>query len=383
MTGMNRFCRRIITLAGVFLLAATGDAGALETKAKQVMLIDYDTGTVLLAKNADKRVGPASMTKLMTLYLLFERIKDGRLSLESKLPVSEKAWRMGGSKMYVEVGKRVKVEDLIRGIIVHSGNDASIVVAEGLAGSEEAFAREMTDRARELGMNDSNFRNASGWPDRDHYSTVRDIATLVIATIRNFPDLYHYYAEKSFVYSKIRQPNRNPLLFKNMDADGLKTGHTKKSGFGMAGSAIRDGRRIVVVAHGMKSMRQRSAETERLIEWGFREWAHYALFDGGETVAQAPVWLGASKTVPLIIKDPMVISVMRKSRKNMKVTVVHQKAIPAPLNKGDQVAKLVVTAPDMEPVEVPLYAGADVGERGILGRVGAAIGYFVWGGLGN
>ena len=241
----------------------------------------------------------------------------------------------------------------------------------------------MTDRARELGMNDSNFRNASGWPDRDHYSTVRDIATLAIATIRNFPDLYHYYAEKSFVYSKIRQPNRNPLLFKNMDADGLKTGHTKKSGFGMVGSAIRDGRRIVVVAHGMKSMRQRSAETERLIEWGFREWAHYALFDGGETVAQAPVWLGASKTVPLIIKDPMVISVMRKSRKNMKVTVVHQKAIPAPLNKGDQVAKLVVTAPDMEPVEVPLYAGADVGERGILGRVGAAIGYFVWGGLGN
>jgi D-alanyl-D-alanine carboxypeptidase (penicillin-binding protein 5/6) len=367
----------ILSVLLVPLFAAS--AHAVETSAKQAIVIDYDTGNVLFAKNADDRVGPASMTKMMTVYLLFERLKDGRMSLEDMLTVSEKAWRKGGSKMYVEVGKQVKVEDLIRGIVVQSGNDASIVVAEALGGSEDAFATEMTERAMALGMNSSNFRNASGWPDPDHYTTVRDIATLAIATIRNFPDYYHYYAEKNFTFSKIKQGNRNPLLYKNMGADGLKTGHTEESGYGMAGSAVRDGRRIIVVAHGMDSMKQRSAQTERLIEWAFREWGQYALFESGETVSEVPVWLGQSETVPVIIRDRFLVSVPRKSRKKMSVRVVHQEAVPAPIVKGDEIAKVVVSAPGMEDVSVPLYAGADVGERGFFGRLGAAIGHLVLG----
>lgn len=364
-----------VTLAVLF----TTPGGAIETTAKQAIIIDYDTGNVLLAKNVDDRIGPASMTKLMTVYLLFERLKDGRLSLEDTLPISEKAWRMGGSKMYVEVGKRAKVEDLIRGIIVQSGNDASIVVAEALGGTEEAFAGEMTKKAIALGMTNTNFRNSSGWPDPDHYSTVRDLAILTLATIRDFPDFYHYYAEKSFTYSKIRQGNRNPLLYRNTGADGLKTGHTEESGYGIAASAMRDGRRVIVVAHGMSSMKERSQQTERLIDWAYREWGQYALFESGETVAYIPVWLGQRETVPVFIKDKLTVAVPRRSRKEMDVKVVHQEAVPAPVARGDEVAKLVVSAPGMDDISVPLFAGAAVEERNFFGRLAAAVGQLVWG----
>lgn len=375
----NRFSLHSLIVSALLILPLATPAQAVETTAKQAIVIDYDTGNVLFAKNADERVGPASMTKMMTVYLLFERLKDGRMSLEDMLTVSEKAWRKGGSKMYVEVGKQVKVEDLIRGIVVQSGNDASIVVAEALGGSEDAFAIEMTEKARALGMNDTSFRNASGWPDPDHYTTVRDIATLAIATIRDFPEYYHYYSEKNFTFAKIKQGNRNPLLYKNMDADGLKTGHTEESGYGMAASALRDGRRVVVVAHGMGSMKERSAQTERLIEWAFREWGQYALFESGETVSNIPVWLGQSETMPVVIKDRFLVSVPRKSRKKMSVKVVHQEAVPAPIAKGDEIAKLVVSAPGMEDVSVPLYAGTDVEERGFFGRLGTALSQLVLG----
>lgn len=366
----------VIAFASINL---TGAALALETTAKQAIVIDYDTGNVLYAKNADEIVGPASMTKMMTIDLLFERLKDGRLSLESELAVSEKAWKMGGSKMWVEVGKTAKVEDLIRGIVVQSGNDATIVVAEGLAGTEEAFALEMTEKARSLGMNNTSFRNASGWPAEDHYTTVRDLAVLATATIRNFPDYYHYYAEKEFTYSKIKQPNRNPLLYKNIGADGLKTGHTEESGYGLVGSAIRDGRRIIIVAHGMGSTRERSEQAARLISWAFREWGQYSLFESGETVARVPVWLGDSETVPVVVRDMLLVSVPRSARRGMKVTLVHQEAVPVPIAKGDMIAKLVVSAKGMEDIEVPLYAGADVGEGGFFGNFGAAISYLLHG----
>lgn len=360
----------------VFPIAAPG--AAVETTAKQAIVIDFDTGNVLYAKNADDRVGPASMTKMMTIYLLFERLKDGRLSLEDRLSVSEKAWRKGGSKMYVEVGKQVKVEDLIRGIIVHSGNDASIVVAEALGGTEDEFAIEMTNKAIELGMSNSNFRNASGWPDPEHFTTVRDIAVLAMATIRDFPDYYHYYSEKTFKFAKIKQGNRNPLLYRNIGADGLKTGHTKESGYGMAGSALRDGRRVVVVAHGMDSMKERSSQTERLISWAFREWGQYSMFESGETVAEVPVWLGQSETVPVIIRDQLVIAVPRKSRKKMSVKVVHQEAVPAPIEKDTEIAKLVISAPGMEDIQVPLFSGAEVDEKGFFGRLKASLGQLLW-----
>ena len=369
----------ILTLSATLGLSLVTQAWAIETSAKQAIVVDYDTGDVLLAKDPDARVGPASMTKMMTVYLLFERLRDGRLSLEDTLPVSEKAWRKGGSKMYVEVGKRAKVEDLIRGIVVQSGNDASIVIAEALGGSEDAFAVEMTKKAIALGMTGTNFRNSSGWPDPDHYTTVRDLATLAVATIRDFPDYYHYYAERDFTYSKIRQGNRNPLLYKNIGADGLKTGHTEDSGYGIAASALRDGRRVIVVAHGMDSMKERGAQAERLMEWAFREWEQYALFESGETVTDVPVWLGQKETVPVFIEDKLLVAVPRASRKKMVVRVVHQEAVPAPVAKGDEIASLVVSAPGMNDVSVPLFAGAAVGERSFFGRLGTAIAQLVWG----
>jgi D-alanyl-D-alanine carboxypeptidase (penicillin-binding protein 5/6) len=375
--------QQLLVRIWLLAIAVTGfviePATALETTAKQAIIIDYDTGAVLFAKNADETVGPASMTKMMTIYLLFERLKDGRLSLESELRVSKKAWKMGGSKMWVEVGKTVKVEDLIRGIVVQSGNDATIVVAEGLAGTEEAFAEEMTSKARALGMENTSFRNASGWPAADHYTTVRDIATLAIATIRDFPELYHYYSETEFTYSKIKQPNRNPLLYKKIGADGLKTGHTEESGYGVAGSAMRDDRRIVVVAHGMGSMAERSEQSERLISWAFREWGQYSLFESGETVTQVPVWLGVGKTVPVVVRDELLVSIPRATRKGMKVKVVHNEAVPAPFARGDEIAKLVVSAKGMDDIEVPLYAGADMEQAGFFGHIGAAFSYFLRG----
>ena len=372
---INRF---IISLVVSFIFLA-GHAGAVETTAEQAIVIDYDTGNVLFAKNADQTVGPASMTKMMTIYLLFERLKDGRLSLESELPISEKAWKMGGSKMWVEVGKKAKVEDLIRGIIVQSGNDATVVVAEGLAGTEDAFANEMTAKARALGMENTNFVNASGWPSPDQYTTVRDIAILSAATVRDFPEYYHYYSEKEFTYSKIKQGNRNPLLYKNIGADGLKTGHTEESGYGLAASAIRDGRRVIVVAHGMDSMRERGEQSERLIAWAFREWGQYALFESGETVGNVPVWLGAGEAVPVFTQDKVLVSVMRKARKDMKVKLVHQEAVPAPITRGDRVATLVISAAGMDDIQIPLYAGANVEEAGFFGHIGAAISYLLRG----
>lgn len=376
----------VLAAGAVAALTVAAPSAALETAAPQAIVVDYETGAVLFEKGADEKVGPASMAKMMTTYLLFERLKDGRMSLEEKVSVSENVWRKWykseGSKMFLEVGKQVAVEDLIRGIVVQSGNDASDVVAEALGGTEEAFARDMNRKAQQLGMMNTNFRNASGWPEPDQYTTVRDLAKLVAATIRDFPDLYHYYSEKSFIFNDIKQGNRNPLLYKDLGADGLKTGHTEESGYGLAASAERDGRRVIVVAHGMESTRQRGEQVERLIDWAFREWDHVALFESGEIVSNIPVWLGDEEQVPVVLQEDLTVAVPLRSMRRMTISVVHRKAVPAPISRGDEIARLVVAAPEMKPVEVPLYAGADVGERGFFGRIGPAIAHLVLGGAG-
>lgn len=372
-------------LASVFtailaLFVSTGGADAIETDAKQAIVIEFDTGAVLYHKDADSIMFPASMTKMMTAYLLFERLKNGSLSLEDTFRVSEKAWRKGGSKMFVKVGDRVSVEDLIRGIVVQSGNDATIVVAEGIGGSEAAFGDLMTEKARAIGMANSTFRNASGWPDPEHVTTARDLAILAERTIRDFPEHYHYYSELSFKYNNIKQSNRNPLLYKNMGADGLKTGHTQASGYGLSASAKRNNRRLIVVANGFSSVKARAAGSERLIDWGFRTWNNYGLFGAGEKIADVPVWLGEADSVPLLIKDKLVITIPRKSRSKMKVAVSYEEPVPAPIKVGTQIATLVVTAPDTDKMEIPLYAGADVPQLGPVGRLGEALRYLVWGG---
>jgi D-alanyl-D-alanine carboxypeptidase (penicillin-binding protein 5/6) len=357
----------------------TRPAWALETSARQAILVDDTTGTVLLAKNADEPAPPSSMSKIMTVYMVFERLAENALSLDDTFVVSEKAWRKGGSKMFVKVNDRVTVEDLLRGIIVQSGNDACIVVAEGLSGTEEAFAEEMTQRGREIGLTASVFKNASGWPDEGHVMSVRDLAWLAHRTIRDFPDYYHYYSETNFTYNDIRQGNRNPLLYRDTGVDGLKTGHTDVGGYGLTASAERDGRRLILVINGVSGPNERMREAERLLDYGFRAFDTYPLFAEGETVGEADVWLGDAARVPLVVDEDLSVTIRRKDRAKMEVKLVYEAPVPTPIAAGDPIGKLVVTAPETEPVEVPLVAGASVGKLSRVRRLGAAVGYLLWG----
>lgn len=369
----------LLACMAAVLLPAAGAAQEIETAAREAILVDATTGAVLMEKDADVPMPPASMSKIMTVYMVFDRLKEGRLSLDDTLPVSEKAWRMGGSKMFVEVGTEIRVEDLLRGVIVQSGNDACIVLAEGLSGSEEAFAEAMTQKAREIGMPDSSFTNATGWPDPNHRMTARDLATLALRTVRDFPDYYQYYAEKEFVWSDIRQGNRNPLLYKAVGADGLKTGHTEEAGYGLAASATQGDRRLILVVNGLDSVRARSEESERLLRWGFREFDNYALFEANETVDQAPVWLGEAATVPLVTNEDLVLTLARAARKGMKVSVNYVSPIPAPIEEGQELAQLVVKPSEGEPQSFPLYAGASVAQKGPFGRLVAAVEFLIFG----
>jgi D-alanyl-D-alanine carboxypeptidase (penicillin-binding protein 5/6) len=384
---LNALVFRALTFAPVLVLVAAVlapvfPAAAFETPARQALLMDMGTGAVLFEKNADEPMHPASMSKLMTVYLLFERLRDGRLKLDDTLPVSENAWRKGGaasggSTMFLEPGQRVKVEDLIQGIIVQSGNDASIVVAEGLANDEATFAKEMTKRARELGMRNTTFRNATGWPDPEHLSTARDLAVLAQRTIEDFPQYYPYYSEKEFTYNGIRQGNRDPLLYKDLGADGLKTGHTEASGYGLTASARQGDRRLIMVLNGLKDVHARSQESERLMSWGFREFSNYSLFKAGDEVSTAEVWLGKAETVPLVVDQDLTVTLPNAARPEMKVSVAYDGPIPAPVTEGDRLAVLKVSAPGVETVEVPLVAGASVEKLGFLGRLVAALKHLI------
>ncbi|WP_417794880.1 D-alanyl-D-alanine carboxypeptidase family protein [Terasakiella pusilla] len=362
----------------------TTQAYAIDTTAREAYMVDMKTGHILLEKDAEVSMPPASMSKLMTLYLVFDRLKDGRLSLDDEFTVSERAWREGGaasgsSTMFLEPRQKVRVEDLIKGIIIQSGNDACIVVAEALAGSEKNYAIEMTEKARELGMENSTFANATGWPDPGQRMTAHDLAILAKSLISEFPEYYKFFAEKNFEYNGIRQSNRNPLLFKTMGADGLKTGHTSEAGYGLTSSAIRDGRRLILVVNGLNSVRARSAESERLIEWGFREFNNYSLFKKGQEVSSAELWLSDKQSVGLVIDQDVEITLPRKSRRDMKVTVQYDGPIPAPITKGQELAKVVISAPDVESITIPLYAAEEAGRLGFVGRLGAALKSIIWG----
>ncbi len=344
-------------------------AAALDTNARSAILIDSDSGAVLFAKDPDQSLPPASMSKLMTAFVVFERLSQGLLSLEDKLPVSEKAWRMGGSKMFVEVGDQVTVDDLLHGMIVQSGNDASIVLAEGLAGSEAAFVREMNEMAQELGLSGSHFANVTGWPNPDHYMTARDLATLARALIRRFPQYYNIYSQTEFTWNDITQGNRNPLLYREIGADGLKTGHTKEAGYCLTASAVQGGRRLILVIMGMESKRARAEEGERLLAWGFREFTRYTLFKPGEMLDEAEVWMGDQPSVTLVAPTEISVNLLRASRDGMQVKLLYQSPIPAPIQAGQEVAVLSVEAPGTPPIDFPIIAGHSVPEAGVIGRM--------------
>lgn len=351
----------------------------IETSAEFAYIIDANTGAVLLDKNGSQRMFPSSMTKMMTAYLVYEKLKKGELKLEDELTVSEKAWRMGGSKMFIEVGTRVSVLDLLHGAVISSGNDACVALAEGLAGSEEAFAEQMNRKAVELGMKDTNFRNASGWPDPDHWTTPHDLAVLAYATIRDFPDHYKMYSERQYTFNGIKQDNRNPLLASLAGADGLKTGHTEIAGYGLTASAVREGRRLIMVVNGLKTLKDRSTETERLMSWAFREFDNYSLFKPGDVVEEVPVWLGQAKTVSATVQNSTLVTLPRRLRKDMQVAVKYESPVKAPITQGQELGQLVVTTPNLPPIQMPIVAAQSVGELGLFGRVGAAVNHFVFG----
>lgn len=364
--------------AGPVGTPANTPVGPVDTAARWAFVADFTSGATLLDKDADAAMPPSSMTKLMTAYLVYQALKDGKLRLTDELPVSELAWRMGGSKMFVQIGASVKVEDLIRGMIVQSGNDACIVLAEGIAGSEEGFVALMNTKAKQLGLSNSNFRNSTGWPDPDHRMSCRDIATLAKRIIQDFPDDYHYDSDKTFRYNNIEQENRNPLVQKGT-ADGLKTGHTEEGGFGLVASSLRNGRRVIIVLNGMTSMHQRAEEGERIMDWAFREFEDVTLFSAGDVVERVPVWLGSSPSVPLVGGRDLIVTMPRNWRKDANVAVQYDAPLRAPVAKGDQLGKLVVSGQGVPAMDVPLLAGADVPKLGLPGRAIAVLSHYVTG----
>ena len=376
---MSKFLLSFLFFLGTFLPLKRF---ALETPAKQVILVDYDTGNILFEKNADERMFPSSMSKIMTIYNVFQALKDGSLQLKDNFRVSRKAWKKGGSKMFLRAGSRVNVEDLIRGVIVQSGNDASIVLAEGLSGSEGAFSDSLNENAKKLGMDSSNFLNASGWPDPEHYTTARDLSKVTIATIQNFPKYYHFYSQKTFTYAGIKQNNRNPTLYKDIGADGLKTGHTAAAGYGLAASAIRNGRRLVLILNGLKTSRQRSLESERILDWGYRVFSNYKIFKPGQIVTHAKVWMGDKSRLGLVLDKGLVMSLRKNIVDKINIKAVFNEPVPAPISKGDQIGKLLVSVPGKNQLEIPMYASQGVTKLGWFYRIGAAISYILWGEVG-
>jgi len=365
-------------LAALVLTAPARAQTDFDTIAEAAILIDYPSRQVLYAKNPDEPRPPASMSKLMTAFMVFERLDQGQWSLDDRLLVSEKAWRMGGSKMFVEVGDRVPVEDLLRGIIVQSGNDACIVVAEAMAGTEAAFARQMTRRADELGLDDSVFKNASGWPAPEHVMSVRDLAHLAAEIIERFPQFYHLYSEDSFTYADITQESRNPLLQGGVaGVDGLKTGHTSNAGYGLVASAERDGRRLILVVAGLETPGQRRREAERLLEHGYRAFQSYELFAGGETIEEAPVWFGDRASVPLIARDDVDVTLSLAARDHLEVDLAYDAPVRAPIAAGTPVGELRITAPEVGDRTVPVVVGADVGRATMFGRMWTALRHLV------
>jgi D-alanyl-D-alanine carboxypeptidase (penicillin-binding protein 5/6) len=382
-TMSDKRARRLLIVLSLFAGLLTGGPAArgeaYETAAHAAILIDLQSGQELYAKNADVPLHPASMSKLMTALMVFERLADGSLTLDDTLPVSEKAWRKGGSKMFVDLGSRVRVEDLLHGIIVQSGNDACIVVAEALGGTEEAFSEQMTKRGRELGLTHSVFKNASGWPDPDHLMSARDLATLATIIIKQYPQYYKIFGEKEYTYNNIRQHARNPLLYQDIGADGLKTGHTEEAGYGLTASAVRDGRRLVMVLAGLQRPGDRAREAAGLLDYGYRNFKNYQLFARGDAVEQADVWLGNAGSVPLLVQEDVWVSLTADGRRDLRAKVAYDGPIPAPIANGSQVAVLEITAPGLEPRRIPLVAGDTVQAASMFGRMSSALGYLIWG----
>jgi D-alanyl-D-alanine carboxypeptidase (penicillin-binding protein 5/6) len=386
---LSSLCLVVFCFAFTTVEAIAEPKPPFAVQAREAYLLDLSTGAVLFEKNADVRMPPASMSKLMTVYMVFEALANGEIAMDTRFNVSEKAWRMQGSKMFVGLGDDITVEDLLRGVIVQSGNDACVVLAEGLAGSEEFFAEMMTDRAQAIGLTGSTFSNATGWPDEGQMMTAADLGRLSALLIREFPEYYHMFAEENFTYGvsldgkPITQPNRNPVLGRIDGADGLKTGHTEAAGYGLTASAERDDRRLILVVNGLDSKKQRSLSAERFLQWGFRNFTTVEVLKAGQVVDEAPVWLGENATVPLVATEDLTLTLTRRDNRKIKAEIKYTAPIPAEIVKGTPLARLVLTGPDMGEKSVTLVAGSDVEKVGPLGKIGSALEFLLLGQSGN
>ncbi len=369
------------TAAAVVPGPADTPIGPLDTVAAHAIVVDYNTRAVLLTRDADTPSPPSSLTKLMTIYITFKQLKEGKLSLGQTFNISEHAWRMGGSRMFLQVGTNVAIEDLIRGVFVDSGNDAAVALAEGIAGSEDTFVTMMNEEAKRLGMNNAHFMDASGWPVDGHVMSVRDIATLAYHIIHDFPEYYHYAGELTFTYNKITQQNRNPLVTAGL-GDGLKTGHTDEGGYGEAGSTERDGRRIIVVLNGLPTWDSRVTESKRLMDWAFDNFQDVSVLAGGQMVTEAPVWLGEAPTVGLTVQNALTVTLPNDWRESVKVAADYPAPIAAPVIAGQTIGQVSLTGnniPAGQILTAPLVTAADVPRLGLPGRAMARLRHFITG----
>jgi D-alanyl-D-alanine carboxypeptidase (penicillin-binding protein 5/6) len=359
----------------VALLAAPAAWAAFDTRAAAAWVYDQTTGTVLLSKDAERALPPASMSKLMTLNMLFEALHDGRVTLDTRFSVSTRADAMGGSSMFLTPADRPTVEELIRGIVVQSGNDACVVVAEGLAGTEEAFARLMNERGRAIGLKNSTFANSSGWPDPNHRMSMEDLGLLAVRLIEEFPEFYPVFAMEEYTYDG-RVPsnhrNRNPLLALGIGADGLKTGHTAEAGYGLVGSAVQGGRRVVFVVTGLADEQARAEESERIVNWAFRQFVHRTVAPKGTRLAEVPVWIGAEATVGMVLPEDLTLLIPALVRDGLPGEISYETPLRAPVAEGQQIGTLHLDLPDLGPREVPLVAERAVARGGFLTRLRTA-----------
>ena len=364
-------------------LVATGfsaprGALAISASAQQVVVIDVESTDILFQKNSTQPMTPSSMTKVMTAYLVFNALERGEISLSTEFEVSQKAASRGGSTMLLPKGRMVTVDDLLRGLIVASGNDAAITLAEGLAGSEAAFSERMNRTAQAIGMTDTNFVNASGWPEPGHVSTARDMARLGLRLINDHWAYYGYFGQEAIVYRGSTFRNRHPVLGK-LGVDGIKTGRTQDGGYGVMVSASSEGRRVLVVLNGAGSEAERKTDAEKLTAWALNEFSNHSLFRAGQVIAHAPVWLGTQPTIPLVTQFGLRMTLPAQAHSNLRAQVTYNSPIPAPVTAGQEVGSLIISGPGIKPHEIPVLAGASVDSVGRLERVSTGIRYIVFG----
>ena len=393
LVGLKIMTQTAALVTGVIMMAVVTAPIAkassdVPTVAEYVFVTDFSSGRVLMEKQHDLPMKPASMAKIMTTYIVFDRIAEGSLALSDQFVVSEKAWKMGGSRSFLQAGRSYSLDELLHGVIIQSGNDAAVVIAEGISGSEENFVAEMNMTAKKLGMTKTRFTNATGWPHPDLTTTAEDLGILATAMIRNFPaetypDLYPIYEKKTYTLNKIKQGNRNPLLYgksaANNGVDGLKTGYTSESGYGLVASAERDGQRVIMVLNGMKSKKERSSESRRLMDFIFREYRNYNFFTAGEVIDQAEVWLGEARHVSLVLEDGFSKVLSRSERAKTELSVNWSGPVPAPITKGQKIGELVIKTEGKTTDTVPLLAAEDVRQLGMLDRIGEALKYLIFG----